>query len=189
LGVGPKSRRFPDIERIVGEASPRTKVTLDSVAITAAVGRPEGGEPRKLTAALDKIREEVAEETFMGDGEDLPDYTDHIASPSSWTTPGERRRIAQDMGLDATSTRAFVADPEAWLHRAFRPEEEGDDDAVLNIEMPQIEIALDEAWHRFFNGSGSTIARKRRSIRLAFGEGGKAEPFDLDGFPIAAGGD
>lgn len=168
LGVGPKSRRFPDVERIVGESSPHTHVSLDSVAITAAVGRPEGGEPRKLTAATDRVRAEVADSAFRGDELGTPDYTDNIAEPSTWTTPAERRRLAAELGLGADDARAFVADPDAWLQRAFRPEKENDEDAVRNIEMPHVEAALDAAWRRFYEGSGTTIERKRRAIRRAF---------------------
>ena len=163
LGVGPKSRRFPDMERIVGEASPHTHVTLDSVAITAAVGRPEGGTPRKLTAAQDKVREEVAESAFAANDPDLADYTDAILFPSGWTTATERRRIAAEMKLDPQASAAFVSDPEGWLL-----EESDGEGSNKNYEVPEVDEAMDAAWHRFYVGSGSTTERKRRAIRQAF---------------------
>jgi len=169
LGVGPRSTRFPDIERIVAETSPGARVTLDSVAITAAVGRPEKGPPRKLTAAQDKVREDVAESAFAATDPDLADYTDEIGFPGGWTSAAERRRIAAEMDLDKDATAAFVADPDGWLQQHTRGE-----DSPKNYEMPWAEVALDRAWHRFITGAGSTTVRKRRAIRIAFGEGAKA---------------
>ena len=98
LGVGPDSTAYPAIRAMFDRVAPGTALTLDSVKITAAVGRdgttPEGlPKARALTAAQDRVLESVEASTFRADDHELPDYTELAAVPSEWTTDSGRRRL------------------------------------------------------------------------------------------------
>lgn len=57
LGLGTKSKRWPEAVRAIRAACGETIIFSDSVRITAMVGR-SGKTPRKLTAATDKVQAE-----------------------------------------------------------------------------------------------------------------------------------
>lgn len=157
LGLGEKSERYPEIMAMLEEVSPKTKVTLDSVAITAAVGRPENGPPRKLTAAQDRARKQLETEVFHETVNGL-DYTDNITQPEGWASPTLRKWGAQVMGLSAETARAFVKDPDGWV--------------AENANHPMIDQALDAMWQKWALEEGTVAEKKRRAVREAFGPSG-----------------
>lgn len=127
LGVGPRSRIAPEVAAAALDASPSTRVQMDSVLLRAVVGRGKGpgGADKPLTVAQDAAREEVSQHRFSGyprefrdaQGFGLPDYTDEIGTPSSWMTEAGLRRIAKELKLDRASTRLLVSDPDEAFQR------------------------------------------------------------------------
>lgn len=183
LGLGPESGRYPEVAKAISEVSPTTVVTLDSVRITAAVGRDgKGGKPRRLTAAQDRVRLRMAPQVFNETFDGL-DYTDAVGEPSGWMSPADLKRAADDMGLKGTSRKDWLKDPDAWLQGT-------DNGETKRYELPEVQAAVDRAWVRhtvgeveFENGKpklkgagGTVVTRKREGIREAFGERGPA-PF------------
>jgi len=126
LGVGPDSKAYPAIRAMFDRVAPGTALTLDSVKITAAVGRdgttPDGKpKARALTAAQDRVREAIEASAFRADDPELPDYTDHAAEPSEWTTEASRRRLwATWRGRDVARLTKTIRDLRAE-HGARKP--------------------------------------------------------------------
>lgn len=178
LGLGEKSERYPEIMAMVKEVSPHTIVTMDSVAITAAVGRDkETGKPRKLTAAQDRTREQLSHETH--EAESGADYTEHVYTPSEWAGKALRQRGAQRMGthlvppepgspeqepkvargLDPQEARAFIRDPDKWIQE--------------HPDHPGLDEALDSMWQEYMMDTGTVAEQKRRAVHEAFGGKGR----------------
>ena len=83
LGMGTVSDDLPKVKAAVDELSPLTDLTMDSVRITALVGRDKatGKASRDLTAATDKVVDDLMNGNLGGVcwNETPPDYTDNVA--------------------------------------------------------------------------------------------------------------
>jgi hypothetical protein len=185
LGLGVKQEaKLKAIVDMAKRVSPGTKITADSVRITAAAGRG-GGRRRKLTASQDRARRRQRERAFAEHFEG-GDWTDEGHEPEGWTSKADRQRIAKNAGLDAKQTKAFAKDPNAFLQTEVHP-------GMKWYEHPALTSALEGAWLRYQTGEFETskgktrlrgageatrgmpheaITRKKReAIEEAFGEG------------------
>jgi hypothetical protein len=163
LGIGPHSDQFPAVREIVQRVSPGTSVTLDSVAITAAVGRPKSKrdgallEPRKLSRATDWVRREM--DPFHDTAED---YTDLIGTPSEWMPIATQQSVARDLTASGLDGAAFLRDPDEWLQ-----ESPGDDDdgAPPHYELPEVALLLDQTWESWWAGREEhTASIKQKAV-------------------------
>jgi len=165
LGLGPKTRRRHGrrLLEIARTLSPGTRVAMDSALRKALVGRASGLRP--LTAAEDQVEDELRAGARSGmegrdaDGWDLPDYTDHIASPSTWLTDRQLKTIAREMILRGRERRRFLADPDAFLQAHCweeLPEE-------VASRCPELETALEAAWDRLWHQQ-TRAEKKQRAI-------------------------
>lgn len=160
LGLGPQSDRYIEVMEAVRTLSPHTEVFLDSVRVTAGVERPkqkpDGSwtKPRKLTAAQDRVRLRARSEAFSRDS-----YGDAIGDPSSWMPKALREETAKRLNLTGDLQKKFVKDPSGFL-KALPGSWHAD--PVLALEM-------DRAWAEWYPEGGTTVERKRDSIREVFG--------------------
>jgi hypothetical protein len=138
LGLGPLSDRFPALRAALLRTCPGATLSCDSVVITAQVGH-DREQARPLTHALHTIQTELEDGAWHAPGN--LDYTDHIGDPSAWLVPAKAKALATrlSMTVDEVMTPDFA--------------------------RPDLEHALDMAWHEYALGQGTGIYRKRESIR------------------------
>jgi len=165
LGLGPKTRRRHGrrLLEIARTRSPGTRVSMDSALRKSLVGRASGLRP--LTAAEDQVEDELQAGARAGlegrdaDGWGLPDYTDHIASPSTWLTARQLKSIARELTLRGAERRRFLADPDGFLQAHCwekLPEE-------VVSRYPELEAALEAAWDRLWHEQ-TRAEKKQRAI-------------------------
>lgn len=143
LGMGIDNHRATKILRLIQHFSPGTAISLDSNRIRAVTGdsRPltlleaelRAAEPESLYGEVDSRVLDLA-------GVSL-DYTDLIAFPSSWCTALQLSAIALAAGMLSDETERFYCDPDGFLQTPFR-----DNDELLWIEHPLIDLELNRAW-------------------------------------------
>jgi hypothetical protein len=169
LGLGTLSENYDAIQRAINAESPHTVVTLDSVRITALVGR--GDNPRPLTVAFDEVTGDLDDAAIAfadtpAGHMDPSDYTDAIAEPETWLTPAGKKGVLSELRklpeFDSTQQTAARADLDEWLQG---PVHEDDPDGRLWYEHPTVEGVLDSAWKAHYLGN-ITAERKRRAIKM-----------------------
>ena len=165
LGLGPRTRRRHGrrLLEIARTLSPGTRVSMDSALRKALVGRASGLRP--LTAAEDQVEDELQAGARSGmagrdaNGWGLPDYTDHIASPSTWLTERQLRAIARELTLRGQERRRFLTDPDAFLQAHCWEELP----AEIASRCPELETALEAAWDRLWHRQ-TRAEKKQRAI-------------------------
>jgi hypothetical protein len=172
LGLGPRTRRRHGrrLLEIARTRSPGTWVSMDSALRKALVGRASGLRP--LTAAEDHMGDELIAGSRSGmEGQDaegwgLPDYTDHIATPSSWLTPGQLRAIATELHLRGEERGEFLQDPDGYLQRHCW----GELPEALTNRCHELEPALEAAWDRLWRRL-TTAEKKQRAVEQVLARG------------------
>jgi len=129
------------------------------------------GNGRKMTTLETHLRSEEPSSVYAeveAEGLQLAgvrlDYTDAIASPSTWAQPAQLETIASLLGLDDPCRRAFLASPDEYLQRPAP----GTDDVAF-IELPHVSHALDIAWLAYVASEMDTAVRTA-AIRKTFQE-------------------
>jgi len=146
LGAGTENADWVRLYRTVRNASPGTVIQGDSNRFGAM--RAEG---RPLTRAGQLVDTGALElDPWSGvdaditdaEGESLGDETENLLNLFAWTTPAERRRIAEDAMIEETLVPLFVKGPiERFLEARQKIEKEtGASDYLYE--------ALDAAWAR-----------------------------------------
>jgi hypothetical protein len=166
LGIGYETRRARRLVELLLSADPELLVSMDSNRIRAVTGKD-----RKMTALETQMRSEeptfvyaeVESEALQLAGVTL-DYTDAIASPSTWAQSAQLEAIASLLGLEGTSRRQFLASPDDYLQRPV-----ADSDDVALIDLPHVSHALDMAWQTYVALEMDTAVRTA-AIRKTFQE-------------------
>ena len=154
LGVGPRSKVSSSIAEAVKRGSPSTKVQMDSVALTAHVGR--GKKPRRVTAAIDEARDRLLGERTTGYTEVLsPDYTDLVGFPSEWASKAALTRIGRKANLTPSEMRSLLSDPDYFFQRNG-----SNGPAFYDLMAPEIERELARHFHAV-----ETFEAKRAGVR------------------------
>ncbi len=155
LGMGYERRAARSLVRNLLCLFPDLSISLDSNRLRAVTGRE-----RSLTLAENALRDspigslhgEVEHEALDAAGERL-DYTDLIASPSSWADAKTVASIAATVFDTASERESFQTDPDGYL------QQQRGDDRVW--ECPLVTAALEEAWQQWAEG------KIRMSVRTA----------------------
>jgi hypothetical protein len=166
LGIGYETRRARRLVDLLLAADPELVVSMDSNRLRAVTGK--GRKMTHLEAQLrieepSSVYAEVEAESLQLAGVRL-DYTDAIASPSTWAQPAQLEAIASLLGLDGPCRRAFLVSPDDYLQRPA----EGTDDVAL-IELPHVSHVLDMAWQTYVASEMDTAVRTA-AIRKTFQE-------------------
>lgn len=146
LGVGKENADWDRLSRAVRSASPGTILQGDSNRFGAmrAEGRPLTRAGRLVDAGALELDPWSGMDADITDeeGDVLGDETENLLDLFAWTTPAERRRIANDAMLEEDLLDLFVSGPiEDFLDaRAARQEETGAGD--------DLHEAIDAAWAR-----------------------------------------
>ena len=177
LGLGPDSPRAEGVLDSIHRTSPETVVQMDSNIIRAAVGRPEGGPPRKFTAGQDQAADEIAYEAWTGSYTDPEDgygrdMTEEIMEPSLWMSVAQRQSFAAAAGMPPDVARRFVLTPDSVLLEPMRADDgEGEDDGDDGPTWGEVfEDQLADAWHAALREQ-TARERRRRGVHHAWGAG------------------
>lgn len=187
LGLGIEGKSTPAILAAIAKRAPKTRVSLDSVAISGKVGRTggRGGGPRPYTRAQDVAAEEIRAEALSGleqtyGTRKLPreqiDLTEEIGRPSDWIELVATRK-PRDHGMGYSSVAAW-AQAEARLTPAQAEAFAADPDGFLQLESPLgvpwwehplLDEALDQAWPRWVK-MRTVQLRRERGIEPVWGQ-------------------
>ncbi len=156
LGLGPRSSRAPELIEAARAANPLIRIYMDSVLVTAHVGRTggPGGGPRLLTRTQDEIETEVFEAhvTTLGDT-----ILGASGDPTAWMTRSIRKRLARELELDVEQTSSWRSDPTAFLQSV--------DDELFERAMPLVAKAAEQ----HFYARPTVQHRRQLAIMRAFG--------------------
>ena len=192
LGLGIEGSSTPTILAGIERLSPRTRISLDSVAISGKVGRTggRGGGPRPYTRAQDVAADEIRAEALGGLQQDygttkLPseaiDLTEEIGRPSGWIKEVATRKAKQH-GMGYASVAAW-AQAEARLTPIQAAAFAADPDGFLQLESPLgdpwwehplLDEALDQAWPRWVK-MRTVQLRRERGIEPVWGQHSTAD--------------
>lgn len=166
LGMGYERSQARKLVSMLQVIAPDMEISLDSNRLRAVTGKG-----RVMTKTEATMREEEPYGVYaevQSEALELADrrldYTDLIASPSTWITREQLRVLAVTIGLTTDAWADFLADPDGFL------QEEADGfDSVAYIELPHIAHALDTAWQqRVMTEIGDAI--RTAAIRKTFSE-------------------
>ena len=146
LGIGLDNRRAAKLIRVIQHYCPGTLISMDSNRLRAKAGRgrPLTESEKELRAApTERVYGAVNSTVLALSGEAL-DYTDLIASPSLWADEPKLLRIAEAVGMVGHQANAFVDDPDSFLQSPL-----SNQDQVIWIEHPLMELELDQAWEQY----------------------------------------
>jgi hypothetical protein len=139
------------------------ELTLDSNRLRAVIGNDRimtVTERQMRCEEIISLTGEAESEALIGAGYRL-DYTDAIASPSSWASDFQLREIAVSAGFDERTVESFVDDPDSFLQLEIA------EDNCLYWELPTMQAALDGAWYSYLQ-SMHTDAIRIAAIRKIF---------------------
>lgn len=181
LGLGRDAPNAPRILEAVQRLSPGCQVFLDSVLVRAHVGWGKGGEtPRRYTAALATVREELVDRTFE-DERGLPGYTDNVAFLGEWASRPMLERIAAAAMIPPERRAAFYKHPTQFAQAPVdadlstlaalgdAPDMTLPGDDPRWWDLPWFEAAVDAEWHAY-RRKVEGAERKRRSVERAWGD-------------------
>jgi hypothetical protein len=145
LGMGPDNRRAGHILDLIRRCSPSTEISIDSNRLRAVTGKKRRMTVMEHTfrgAEIENLFNEVESPVLATLGVRL-DYTEHISSPSQWTSRAMLREIAVSSSLTVSEMHGFFADPDAFLDRIIPGTE------CNYWENPLVALALDQAWGKY----------------------------------------